>query len=215
MKCNPAIDQDRTGNVAELMLKYGYAMFPQQRVIYRNLAERLKGSVLEAGCGDGLGTAIIDNRLTRLKQGTIVGTDKLEANVKVARELYEWIPFFEWDIELPMKSVCHYDSIVCVEAIEHVANPALAITNLVRQVTSSLWISTPNGVGKSRPPKNPYHVCEYTPTEMVELIRNGTNTANREVEYIQVLEHRQFAPVSLDTLTDPVVYYVVLKPDVA
>ena len=201
---NVEINQDRVADTVEHFREFGYVMFPQQRRIYELLAEKLEDkTVVEVGCGNGLGTAILSNSVFE-----IVGTDKLLGNVNFAKCMYPWINFGVWDIQKPiprLPSVLKVSSVVCVETIEHVANPEKAIQNLIDAATEEVWISTPNGRGKKRPPDNPYHVCEYTPEEMLIMIRDCSGWSQTEV-----LHWETFKFVSTETDVDPLVYRILL-----
>ncbi len=202
-KTNKEIDQDRVEDTVDHFRRFGYVMFHQQVKIYQNIAKRIggwAGDVIEAGCGNGLGTAIIDQEL-RHNGGAILGTDKLLSNVKFAQCLYPWIPFDTWDINepstVPKPRIC-----VCVETFEHVANPQIAMDNLLKSCTLELWISTPNGKGADRPPSNPYHVCEYTPQEIISM-------ASHKDIYLYSWENFD-KTLPLDTGVNPLVYRIVI-----
>lgn len=164
---NPEKDQDRVRDTVDHFERFGYIMFPQQTAIYHNIGKQLdrNQTVLEAGSGNGIGTAIIEH----LSNCLITGTDKLETNVKFARCLYPWIPFEVWDINEPWRSNPR-DVVVCIETFEHIADPEKAMANLLSAATKQVIISTPNGEGKYRPPHNPYHVCEYTSDELYHFL---------------------------------------------
>lgn len=204
MNVNPEIDQDRVFDLVDTFDKYGYVMFPQQRSIYKHLdRETQELTILEAGCGNGVGTALLSKRyypnsdLPYFFTTGIVGTDKLQRNVDFATALYPWIVFTTWDINEPTSLWA--DAVVCVETIEHVANPRDAIKNLISAARRDVWISAPNGTGKDHPPSNPYHVSEYTPKEMLEMIGNHKTT---------ILDWETFSPVEPDSLVDPLVYHI-------
>lgn len=192
---NPEIDQDRAFDLLDHFEKFGYVMFSEQQRIYQHLAEELEGRIiLEAGCGNGVGSAMLDRTAH-----TFLATDKLLKNVKFAKQLYPWIDFRVWDINGPLTVDFTAEVVVCVEMFEHVANPEKAIRNLIEMATREVWISTPNGRGKPRPPKDPFHVYEYTTGEILELvgdlqvtIRDGVNW---RIDY-------------LDTRADPLVYQI-------
>lgn len=198
---NPEREQSRVHEPAELFDKYGYVMFPQQRRIYENLANRLKGrQVLEVGCGNGVGSALLD-RTTR----QLIATDKLEQNVKFADGLYPWIKFGLWDITRPAPWESKAEVVVAVEVIEHVQDVQAAIRNLLAAADREVWISTPNGTDKPRPPENPYHVREYTPTEMIEMLTGLTDQA---VIKVRVLDWENLNRLADPEKTDPLVYHV-------
>ncbi len=150
--------------------KYGYMMFPQQRKIYENIKNRIasNSTVLEVGCGIGLGTALLDKSLTT----RIIGTDNLIENVKIARALYPWIQFDMWDVCTPNVKR-KVDTVVAVEVLEHVEDAKCAISNMCFAALREVWISTPNGYGKKKPPENIYHVQEYTISEVRSMVPDG------------------------------------------
>lgn len=192
-KTNPEIDQDRAFDLLDTFDKYGCVMFDKQRLMYFHLQRAVAGStVLEAGCGNGVGTAMLSRVATN-----IIGTDKSERNVTFAAALYPWLEFATWDINEPASR--RADVVVCVETIEHVAHPKEAIGHLIAAAQRALWISTPNGTGKPRPPENPYHVREYTPREMLDMI-GGHRVTIRDGE--------KWQRVGQDTLADPLVYEI-------
>jgi len=94
VETNPELEQDRAFDTYDHFQQFGFVMFPQQREIYNRLAEVVKDkTVLEAGCGAGIGTAMLDR-----KAFSMIGTDKNLRNAEFAQELYPWINFFQWDI---------------------------------------------------------------------------------------------------------------------
>ena len=193
---NPEIDQDRVFDLADHFEKFGHCMFIQQQKTYKHLARNVTNrTVMEAGCGNGLGTAILERTAE-----SIIGTDKLQRNVDFAKCLYPWIDFEVWDINKP--STKRASIVVCIETIEHVANPRAAIKNLLAVATDKLYIGTPNGLGKKRPPDNPYHVCEYTTYEMLDMIQLK--------HFVRIHNWENWAIEPARTRVDPLIYEVLL-----
>ncbi len=197
---NKEIDQDRVFDTVDHFEKWGDPLAKQQRKIYENLAEQLAGkTILEAGCGNGVGSAILEREMN-LSCATMFGTDKSHINIEFASCLYPWINFRVWDINKPWegnpKAV-----VVAVEVFEHVENPQAAMDNLLAAATEEVWLSTPNGTGKPRPPENPYHVCEYTPKEILYFARAAYQTV--------IYHWETFTPIH-DIYTDvhPLVYHI-------
>ena len=193
---NPERDQDRVADLFELFNKSGQIMFHQQQSIYGHIADAIDGdSVLEAGCGTGLGTSILSRRTE-----DIVGTDKILRNIEFARATYPWLRFDTWDLNV--STYYRADIVVCVEALEHVGDTVSALRHLIQATGSELWISVPNGTGKPRPPKNPYHVCEYTPPEMINMIHQ------LGIYNIAIRHWQNFQLLPSTTPVDPLVYHL-------
>lgn len=191
---NPEKDQDRVFDLFEMFEKHKQIMFHQQLHIYNKLATEVKGkSVLELGCGTGLGTAIMSRTAK-----SILATDKGENNIKFAQLTYPWIPFYVVDLNY---TYCYSaDIVVCVEALEHVTNVELALKTMFNAANEKVWLSTPNGNGKKRPPENPYHVQEYTTEEMLRMLKG-------HVVIIRAWD--TWEEVSVSTKVDPLVYEVL------
>ena len=197
---NPEMNQDRVFDTFDMFEKYNQVMFHQQRNIYTCLSHRIEGkTVLEAGCGAGLGTAILER-----KAKSIVGTDKLQRNIDFASRIYPWIDFRVWDLNHPFSSKWRAEIVVSIEAVEHVRDTQSAIGNLLKAALEEVIISVPNGAGKPRPPENPYHVCEYTPAEMLEIISNIC-TGREEVT---IHEWVSWSQVDVKTTVDPLIYRI-------
>jgi 2-polyprenyl-3-methyl-5-hydroxy-6-metoxy-1,4-benzoquinol methylase len=191
---NQVLEQDRVQDTFDLFNSSGVCLFCQQKLIYDRLAMLVRSrTVLEAGCGVGLGTVLMERTAKY-----VMGTDKSERNIRFARCLYPWMNFGVWDLNEP--TALRARVVVCIEVIEHVADPSIAIAHLLEAATEEGWISTPNGNGKQMPPENPYHVCEYTPHEVLSWLPPGS----------QIISPVDWSLLSPDTLVDPLVYKVSL-----
>lgn len=210
---NPQKDLPYTEGALDTFKKYGYLMFPQQKKIYQGIAHELAGCglIVEAGCGIGLGTAI----LQRISQCEVIGTDKLKENVDIARELYPWLTFWQWDIRTPaQKALKKPYAVVCIETIEHVDYPRDSLDRMIDLAEKEVWISTPDGNGKSKPPSNPYHVYEFTPQELVQMVMG-----HADVVSVEILNYNTMLPITVangmktwdQIFIDPLVYKVVKK----
>ena len=169
-------------------------MFPEQVVIYRHLAQRLRGQrVVDVGCGMGVGT-----NLLAYWGCHVVGVDISGDALRVAQALYPELTFLQWDItQGPLDPIV--DAVVVVEVIEHIEDAVVAVRHLVAS-GRTLYLSTPNRacpvLGQTHP-ENAYHVREYTPREMLEFLGPAT-----------IRDPFSWHEVGPDSLMTPLVYEV-------
>ena len=187
----------------ERLIHGGPAMFPEQVAIYRHLARRLRGQrVVDVGCGMGVGT-----NLLAYWGCHVLGIDLSADALRVARALYPDLSFLQWDItkgsliltEGPVTEMGQVDACVAVELIEHIEDTVTAIRHLLAS-GRTLYVSTPNRASpvlRADRPANAYHVREYTPQEMLELLGPAT-----------IRDPFSWAEVGPDSLMTPLVYEV-------
>lgn len=212
-KTNPVKEQDRVRDLFEHFEQYGDVMFRQQRAIYEGIAAKTRHqNVIEVGCGNGVGSAILAHGR---RNGLLRASDISINNIKFARCLYPWISFHVMDITCELPDAC--EDLVAVEVLEHVSHPQVAVDSMLKAASNRVWISTPNGHGKPRPPENPYHVCEYTIAEVLDML-----FINPCVQYVEVWAWDGMGMGKLPAVafrdtrdpmpsSDPLVYCAVLK----
>lgn len=107
-------------------------------------------NILDVGCGGGLMTVPLH------KLGAnIIGIDPIDDNIKIAKEYASahglTIDYLQSSVEELIKQPIKYDVVVCLEVIEHVANPNEFVKNLSKLVKpkGALIISTINRNPKS------------------------------------------------------------------
>jgi len=127
--------------------------------------------VLDAGCGEGYGTAQL---------GTVaaeaVGIDLAPEVVAHARGAYPGIRFLVGDLSalpLPDASV---DAVVSLQVIEHLPNSDGFLDEVTRVLVPGgrFWCATPNRITftpGSDVPVNPFHVREFAPDELIDGLR--------------------------------------------
>jgi len=147
---------------ADHMARYGLA------------AKRAQGATLDLGSGVGYGTAVVAAADGR--KGPLVAVDISQDALAYGKRTYDKsIRFVAADAgRLPMRDES-FDTIVCIEAIEHVpsANGVLREIARVLRPGGLLIISTPNKWMTSplrAHPKNPYHVREWYPRSFIALV---------------------------------------------
>ncbi len=123
------------------------------------------GRVLDAACGEGYGTALLSDAGAR----RAVGIDNAGDAVSHARAKYG-LDYRHADVTALPFADGSFDLVVSFETIEHVADPPSALAEFRRVLTEDglLIISTPNS--RAYRVGNPYHLCEYTTAEFVDLL---------------------------------------------
>jgi SAM-dependent methyltransferase len=157
---------DPTGERLVPDAQRGELIYAEHLARYRLAAQYVSGRrVLDAGCGDGYGTAL----LASAGAASVVGVDIDEATIAHARERYGHA-FEVADVaELPFDDGS-FDFVVCFETIEHVSDSERALAELRRVLVDDglLAISTPNRLEYLV--ENEFHVREFSPEEFTSLL---------------------------------------------
>jgi len=148
--------------------------FRRHEVVYEFLAPRVAGQqVLEVGCGEGYGTALLARSAAR-----IVGVDYDAAAAAHAARSYPAARFARANLAaLPVPSGS-FDALVTLQVIEHVWNHPEFVGECRRAVRPGgrLLVSTPNRLTFSPgrdTPLNPFHTKEFTARELTKLLAGG------------------------------------------
>jgi SAM-dependent methyltransferase len=149
--------------------------FQRHVAAYDHVAGRVSGTVLDAGCGEGYGLPILHAAGARGVIG--VDVDPVTADHARARYGHDGVPevdVVEADLDdLPLVDDT-LDAVVCLQVVEHLADPVTALAELVRvgRPGAHLVVSTPNRVtfSPAGPPRNPFHVREFDLAELVDLL---------------------------------------------
>ncbi len=150
--------------------------FQRHVVAYDHAASRVVGTVLDAGCGEGYGLAILRAAGTR----GVIGVERDAATAAHARARYASDAVAEVDVvegdleDLPLVDDT-LDAAVCLQVVEHLADPAIALAELARVVHpgGTVVVSTPNRATftpSGDGPRNPFHVREYDADELTTLL---------------------------------------------
>ncbi|WP_236794857.1 bifunctional 2-polyprenyl-6-hydroxyphenol methylase/3-demethylubiquinol 3-O-methyltransferase UbiG [Amycolatopsis sp. GM8] len=141
--------------------------------------------VLEAGCGEGYGAALIAERAAR-----VLALDYDEPTVRHVARRYPQLGTVRGNLAfLPLGSST-VDVVANFQVIEHLWDQGgfLAECRRVLRPGGRLIVTTPNRLTftpDSDTPLNPYHTRELEPSEMDELLRG----AGFEVELLHGLRH--------------------------
>ncbi|MGH2692594.1 MAG: class I SAM-dependent methyltransferase [Actinomycetota bacterium] len=143
--------------------------FRRHVAAYRFAARIVTGTVLDAGCGEGYGSAILSRRAHR-----VVSLDLDRPTLTHARQRYRSPSFVRGDVsDLPLAD-SSVDAVVALQVIEHLADARGFLREARRTLRPGgpLVLTTPN---RATFPGglNPFHVHEYDAAELKELLGNA------------------------------------------
>ncbi|MEM7516241.1 MAG: methyltransferase domain-containing protein, partial [Planctomycetota bacterium] len=149
-------------------------LFFEHVVRYAFAARHVPGRrVLDAGCGCGYGSQF----LSRSGADEVVGVDVDPAAIDYCRQHFEAddLRFMTADVMALPFDDASFDVVTCFEVFEHVDPPDALLAELRRVLHPEgvLVVSTPNALtyaADTDDGSNPFHVREYTPTELKALI---------------------------------------------
>ena len=97
--------------------------------------------VLDVGCGEGY---VLEYLRERLPQVRFCGVDLDSEALKLAKARNTDVPFHRGDVfNLPFVSGS-FDLVICLEVLEHLESPGLAVEELARVSSRGLLVSVPN-----------------------------------------------------------------------
>lgn len=145
--------------------------FRRHEAAYLRAASDLAGlDVLDAGCGEGYGTALLARSARRA-----VGVELVAGVHAHAACTYPGAEFLLADVcDLPLPDGC-MDAVVSFQVIEHLPDIGRYLSEIARVLRPGgvFWCTTPNRLtfsAGSATPLNPFHVVEFTADELAELL---------------------------------------------
>lgn len=148
--------------------------FRRHEIAYRHCTDICAGrDVLEAGCGEGYGAALLAGEARR-----VVALDYDPATVAHVRIRYPAVEVLEGNLaDLPMADAS-VDVVVNFQVIEHLWDQPQFIAECLRVLRPGglLLISTPNRITftpGSDTPVNPFHTRELNAAELTELLTDA------------------------------------------
>ena len=143
----------------------GDPLWMGSRLWYTFLLSKLKDKrVIDVGCGTGIGTAMLGT------QNTILGVDRNPESVLFASKLFSWMNWALGDISKPEGPFPgEVEAVVGIEVFEHIGDQKAAAERMMSIATEVVWLSTPNGLMRKKPPRDERHTKELSPMEMREL----------------------------------------------
>lgn len=140
--------------------------FRRHLAAYRFAARLVDGTVVDAGCGEGYGAAMLARRARR-----VIALDLDEPTLAHAGSRYGSPSFVRCDLLRAPLAASSADSVVALQVIEHFADADALLRELERALRpgGALVLSTPNRV--TFPAGiNPFHAHEFDAAELAALL---------------------------------------------
>ena len=142
-------------------------IFQRHMIAYNQAAKLISGTVLEIGCGEGYGMEELAKYSTRY-----IGVDKFETNIPKSVKDNNDVVFHKMEIP-PLNNIeaNSIDFVVTFQVIEHIEDDNYFLKEIYRVLKpgGKLLLTTPNKLMSLS--RNPWHIREYDPTEMKNIIR--------------------------------------------
>ncbi len=147
--------------------------FRRHEAAYEFALPLVFGDVLEVGCGEGYGTALLAT-----VADSITGIDYDQGTVEHASRRYPQVRFRLGNLAALPIADSAVDVLVTLQVIEHVWDHAQFVGECRRVLrpNGSLLVTTPNRLTFSpglETPLNPFHTREFTSDDLVDLLYRG------------------------------------------
>jgi SAM-dependent methyltransferase len=148
--------------------------FRRHEVAYRFALPYVAGErVLEIGCGEGYGTALLATAAA-----AVVGIDYDALTIAHAAKQYPLARFLRANLAALPIPTASVDVVAALQVIEHVWNHNEFVRECLRVLRpgGTLLVTTPNRLTFSpglEAPVNPFHTKEFTAAELTELLSDN------------------------------------------
>lgn len=140
--------------------------YRRHEVVYESLVGRTRGRrVLEAGCGEGYGAALLSREAAH-----VTALDYDDYTTGHVRAAYPDLPIIRANVVALPFAELSYDVVVSLQTIEHLWDQDTFVRECVRVLRpgGTLIVSTPNTL--TFPPGNVYHRHELTGPELQAIV---------------------------------------------
>ena len=142
-------------------------IFQRHMIAYKEASKLISGTVLEIGCGEGYGIS----ELVQFSE-KYIGVDKFDTYISEDIKKQNDIVFHKMEIP-PLLNIeaNSIDFVVTFQVIEHIQDDNYFLREIFRVLKpgGKLLLTTPNKLMSLS--RNPWHIREYTPFEMKDILR--------------------------------------------
>lgn len=141
-------------------------IFQRHMIAYKEASKFISGTVLEIGCGEGYGIS----ELVKFSE-KYIGVDKFDTFISEEIKKNNDIVFHKMEIP-PLLNIeaNSIDFVVTFQVIEHIQDDHYFLKEIFRVLKpgGKLLLTTPNKLMSLS--RNPWHIREYTPFEMNDIL---------------------------------------------
>ena len=141
-------------------------IFQRHMIAYKEASKLISGTVLEIGCGEGYGIS----ELVKFSE-KYIGVDKFDTFISEEIKKNNDIVFHKMEIP-PLLNIeaNSIDFVVTFQVIEHIQDDHYFLKEIFRVLKpgGKLLLTTPNKLMSLS--RNPWHIREYTPFEMNDIL---------------------------------------------
>ena len=141
-------------------------IFQRHMIAYKEASKLISGTVLEIGCGEGYGIS----ELVKFSK-KYIGVDKFDTFISEEIKKNNDIVFHKMEIP-PLLNIeaNSIDFVVTFQVIEHIQDDHYFLKEIFRVLKpgGKLLLTTPNKLMSLS--RNPWHIREYTPFEMKDIL---------------------------------------------
>ena len=141
-------------------------IFQRHMIAYKEASKLISGTVLEIGCGEGYGIS----ELVKFS-AKYIGVDKFDTFISEEIKKNNDIVFHKMEIP-PLLNIeaNSIDFVVTFQVIEHIQDDHYFLKEIFRVLKpgGKLLLTTPNKLMSLS--RNPWHIREYTPFEMKDIL---------------------------------------------